>query len=88
MEIIKLPDGEQAPPDTDCISIWKTAAGHVLNCSVLFQCGDDEEAESVSMMDSPPFATREEAESVGLAWAAEHCVETIYVTTTPYEAAS
>lgn len=80
MEIIKLPIGQVAAGDTDCIRIQELPSGQFeLNGSVLLRCGDAEAFESVSMVSSDPYATQDDAESAGLAWAADHCVEQLYV---------
>ena len=83
MEIIKLPEGEVAPLDADCISIMKRADGRCdLNCSALQGCGDGDEVESVALIGSEPYASYDDAESAGLAWAAEHCVDKVFISTT------
>lgn len=80
MDIIKLPVGQPAAEDTDCIRIQELPDGKFeLNGSVLLRCGDSDTAESVAMVGSEPYATPDDAESAGLAWAADHCVEQLYV---------
>lgn len=80
MEIIKLPEGKQASEDSDCIRIQELAGGaFALQGSVLFRCGDAEVAESVSLIGGNPYDSYEAAEAAGLAWAGEHCAETLYV---------
>ncbi|UYY58295.1 hypothetical protein [Sphingomonas sp. S2-65] len=80
MEIIKLPVGHTAAEDTDCIRIQELPGGKFeLNGSVLASCGDADAFESVSMVGSDPYASSDDAESAGLAWANEHCVERLYV---------
>lgn len=80
MEIVKMPAGLQASDDSDCIRIQELADGAFsLNGSVLFRCGDVDVAESVSLIGGDPYPTYEAAEAAGLAWADEHCVETLYV---------
>ena len=82
MDIIKLPAGEMAPPDTDCIKINRTAAGdYTLVASALMVCGDGDDAESVALVGSEPYPSYEKAEGAGLAWAEAHCVGTIYIET-------
>jgi hypothetical protein len=81
MEVIRLPTGQPAPPDVDCIGIDRLPdGGFNLNATALLQCDNGAEAESVSLIGAPPFATVEEAEAAGLAWAAEHCVARVYIT--------
>jgi hypothetical protein len=80
VEIIRLPVGQRASSETDCIRIQETPNSQFeLEGSVLLNCGDGEEAESVSLIGSDPYETLEDAEAAGLAWAGEHCVEVIYV---------
>ncbi len=82
MEIIKLPPGEMASEDTDCIKINETADGQFsLVASALMECGDGENVESVALVASDPYPSYEAAEAAGLAWAEAHCVATIYVET-------
>lgn len=82
MDIVKLPPGERAPKDSDCISIVLTTTGtYSLDGSALQSCGDGDEIESVTMIGSKPYDSYEEAEAAGLAWAAEHCVGQVYVST-------
>lgn len=80
MEIVKQPIGEAAPSDSDCIRIQEQADGKfMLNGSVLFRCGDVDSMESVSLVGSTPYASYDEAEAAGLAWANDHCAETLHV---------
>jgi hypothetical protein len=82
MDIIKLPAGERARDDVDCVHIAKTDAGkYLINCSALLACGDGDEVESVALIGSDPYDSYEDAEAAGLAWAADQCVEQLYVTT-------
>ena len=80
MEITRLPSGERAPDEADCISIEEKPDGTFeLQGAALITCGDGEEAQSVALMGLPSYMSREEAENVGLAWAAEQCVEHLYI---------
>ncbi len=82
MEIIKLPHGEMASEDTDCIKINETPEGRFsLVASALMGCGDGENMESVALVASDPYPSYDAAEAAGLAWAEAHCVATIYVET-------
>lgn len=82
MHIIRLPAGEAAPPEADCIAIERRADGRfMLNATALMACGDTDEAESVSMIGSAPYDHYADAEAAGLAWAAEHCAGEVYVST-------
>ncbi len=80
MEIIKLPVGENASDESDCVRIQMLPNGAFsLTGSVLFRCGDAEVAESVSLIGGEPYETYDAAEAAGLAWANEHCAEVIYI---------
>jgi hypothetical protein len=84
LDIIKLPFGEQAPNEGDCISIIERTDGRFdLNATALLACGDTDEAESVSMIGGDSYPTYEEAEAAGLAWADGHCVEKLFVSRLP-----
>lgn len=81
MQITRLPTGQRAPDEVDCISVEQLSDGRFeLQGAALINCGDGEETESVSLVGLPSFGSREEAEDVGLAWAAEQCVEHLYIT--------
>ena len=80
MQITRLPSGQRAPDEADCISIEeKPDGGFELQGAALINCGDGEEVESVALVGLPPFDSREAAEEVGLAWAAEQCVRHVYM---------
>ena len=79
MEIVRLRPGESAPKDVDCIRVEAEAGRFRLTASALESCRDDEEAESVAMIRGEPYATREDAEEAGIAWAADHCVAQLYI---------
>lgn len=81
MEIIKLPIGEQAPVESDCISIDEQPDGSFLLTGSLL--GPEE---SVALVTELTFPTRDEAESTGLAWAADCNVERLYIATTMLQA--
>lgn len=88
MEVIKLPPGELAPKESDCISIEEKADGsYQLNTSALSNCGGEngDEAESMSVIGSQPYKSYEEAEAAGLVIAAEQCVGTLFVSRMPVE---
>jgi hypothetical protein len=89
MDIIKLPAGERAPTDSDCISIEAREDGRfTLNCSALANCDDPDETESIAVIGGDPYDSYDAAEAAGLAWAADRCVEQIYVATLPVGTAS
>ena len=77
MEIVRLPIGAGAPPDSDCISIEEQADGSFgLTGSLL---SDDGSVAIVSPIICP---TREAAEEQGMSWAANCDVPRLYVSTT------
>jgi hypothetical protein len=71
----------RAPPSSDCISIQELADGRFeLNASLLVRCeGDAETLESIALIGGEPYDSYEAAEAAGLAWAGEHCPDTVYV---------
>lgn len=84
MDIIKLPPGEMADKDTDCIKIERMADGrYSLITSALAACDTDEAdaGDSEAVISSEAYASPEEAEAAGLAWAESLCVARIYVET-------
>jgi hypothetical protein len=85
MQIIRLASGQHASDEVDCISIEHRSDGRYdLQGAALINCGDSDESESVALVGLPPFTTREEAEDVGLAWAADQCVEQLYIADTGF----
>ncbi len=82
MDIVRLPEGEQAPKDSDCISLQELPDGTVrLEAAALINCGDSEQAESIALVDGGAYGTMEQAEAAGVAWADSHGVEQLYVST-------
>ncbi len=82
MQIVKLPLGELASKDVDCIVIEKLPSGkYDLTGSALTIRGETSQDESVSTSVDVPYETYEEAESAGLAWASGLGVEILYVET-------
>ena len=80
MDIVKLPTGVRASPDTDCISIQELPDGSfALNGSMLVRCEGQDEAESVALIGGDPYKSYDDAEAAGLAWASECCAERVYI---------
>lgn len=80
MKIVRLPIGQIASETCDCIQIQELPGGrHQLFGAALLQCGDSNEAESVSISSEHSYASYDDAEAAGLAWASEHCVDEIHV---------
>lgn len=77
MDIVRLPVGERAPVDSDCISIDQVADGFNLTGSML-----TDEEESVSIVSPIICDTREAAEEQGIAWAEGCGVPRLFVATT------
>lgn len=78
MEIVRLPLGKQASVDADCIRIEEQpGATYKLTASAM--CVGDGDGESVSIVDGMAFETSEQAEAVGVAWAANVGVERLFV---------
>jgi hypothetical protein len=88
MDIVRLPDGVAPDAEVNCITIQRGEDGRFhLNGTVLMACGDADGMESVSLMGIAPYATFEEAEAAGLAWAQEHCADEVVVATVPFSVA-
>ena len=80
MEIVRLPIGEPAPVDVDCLRIeQQSAANFRLTASAL--CVGPDEGVSVSLVGSQLFATAALAEAAGVVWADHVGVERLFVTT-------
>lgn len=80
MDIIRLPTGEQAPIDVDCLRIEERPGGEYrLTASAICVGADD--GESVSIVGCPLFASAEAAESAGMAWAINVGVEQLFIST-------
>ena len=79
MEIIKLELGERPSDDTDCIKIEETSDRRfALTGTVLCQQGEDD-AESVSLVETDAFEKMSEAEEAGVVWAHAQGVQRLYV---------
>lgn len=78
MEITRLPIGEVAPSDADCIRIEEGPDGK-FNMTASALCTGEDDGESVSIVDGPPFQTAQQAEEAGLAWANDVGAEHLYV---------
>ncbi len=78
MDLVRLPVGKQAAIDVDCIRI-EERDDHRFRLTGSVLCKDVEEAESVSIVDGPTFATAADAEAAGIAWATDAGVDTLYV---------
>lgn len=80
MEIIRLPVGEQAPVDVDCIRVEELPdLTYKLTGTALCTVSVDDDADSVSIVDGPVFETIEQAEAAGMAWATHVGVERLFV---------
>jgi hypothetical protein len=80
MEITRLPVGEQAPVDADCIRI-EELAGSTFKLTASALCIGSDDGDSVSIVDGPVFETVEQAEAAGTAWATNVGVERLFVST-------
>jgi hypothetical protein len=80
MEILKLPAGQIASPESDCIRIQQLSDGRfALEGSVLLGCGDGDALESVSLIGGETYESYAAAEAAGIAWASEHCPRVLYI---------
>jgi hypothetical protein len=80
MEIIRLPVGEQASLDADCIRI-EELPGSTFKLTASALCVGSDDGDSVSVVGGPIFDTREKAEAAGIAWATNVGVERLFVCT-------
>lgn len=80
MEITRLPVGEVAPSDTDCIRIEQEEDGtYKMTASAL--CAGQGDNESVSIVDGLVFPSAQQAEEAGIAWANDVGAEQLYIST-------
>ena len=78
MEITRLPVGDVPPSDTDCVRIEQEPDGtYKMTASAL--CAGRDDNESVSIVDGLPFATVQQAEEAGVAWANDVGAEQLYI---------
>ena len=77
MDIVRLPVGERAAEDTDCISIEELPDGK-FNLTGSILAGE----ESVAIVSGITCDTRQAAEEQGAAWAEGCGIQTLYVSTT------
>ena len=80
MDIVRLPISKQASVDADCIRI-EEQPGATYRLTASAMCVGTDDGESVSIVGGPEFATAEEAETTGIAWAAGVGVERLFVST-------
>jgi hypothetical protein len=80
MEVIRLPVGEQASVDVDCIRL-EELAGSTYKLTGTALCVGSDDGDSVSIVDGPVFETIEQAEAAGMAWATDVGVERLFVST-------
>jgi hypothetical protein len=79
LEIIRLELGQRPSDDTDCVKIEETSDGRfTLTGTVMCLQGNDE-AESVSLVETTTFEKMSEAEEAGLVWANAQGVQVLYV---------
>lgn len=78
MEVVRLPVGQQAPVDADCIRI-EQAADAIFKLTASALCQGAYDGESVSIVDGPTFESAKKAEEAGLVWASEVGVERLFV---------
>lgn len=77
MDVVRLPPGEEAPADSDSICMNRLPDGRC-NLTGTVLLGD----ESVSIVGEDTYASKEEAETAGLAWADAHGVKHLYIVVT------
>jgi hypothetical protein len=80
MEIVRLPVGQQAPVDADCIRI-EELPGSTFKLTASALCVGSDDGDSVSIVDGAAFESVEQAETAGTAWATSVGVERLFVST-------
>ncbi|MFD1787574.1 hypothetical protein ACFSC3_08320 [Sphingomonas floccifaciens] len=78
MELIRLPIGEPAQADVDCIAI-EEQVDHRFRLTASALCNDTQDAESVSIVGGPTFLSAHEAEAAGIAWATTVGVDRLFI---------
>lgn len=79
MRIERLPNGERASDDTDCIHVEARDGRFYLTGSALKHDGEFEQPESVAIVSGEPYDSEQTAEDAGIAWASGHGVEHLFV---------
>ena len=79
MRIERLPEGERARDDVDCIHIAAAGGEFYLTGSALRRGTGTDEPESDAIIGGRPYNTAAAAEDAGVAWAADRGVELLYV---------
>jgi hypothetical protein len=78
MEITRLPVGKVASSDKDCVRIEQEPDGtYKMTASAL--CAGRHDSESVSIVDGLPFASVQQAEEAGIAWANDVGSEQLFI---------
>ena len=80
MEIVRLPVGEQASVDADCIRI-EELEGSIFKLTASALCVSSDEDDSVSIVGGPVFDSMEQAEAAGVAWATNVGIECLFLST-------
>lgn len=79
MQVIKLGLGQRPSDDSDCIKVEQTADGSfALTGTVLCQQSEDD-AESVTLVETATFERMSDAEEAGVVWANAQGVELLHV---------
>jgi hypothetical protein len=78
MQITRLPVGDVAASDVDCVRIEQERDGtYKMTASAL--CARRDDNESVSIVGGRPFASVQQAEEAGIAWASDVGAEQLYI---------
>jgi len=78
MQITRLPVGDVAPSDTDCVRIEQEPDGtYKMTASAL--CAGRDDSESVSIVDRILYPSVQQAEEAGIAWASDVGAEQLYI---------
>ena len=79
MRIERLPEGERASEDTDCIHVEAHDGRFYLTGSALARGGHPDQPESVAIVSGEPYPSAQAAEDAGVTWASGHGVEHLFI---------
>jgi len=79
MRIERLPEGERASEETDCIHLEARDGLFYLTGSALKRDDAREQPESIAIVSGEPYGSEQAAEDAGIAWASGHGVEHLFI---------
>jgi hypothetical protein len=79
LEIIRLELGQRPSDDTDCVKIEETSDGRFALTGTVMCLQGNNDAESVSLVETTTFEKMSEAEEAGIVWANAQGVQVLHV---------